>query len=247
MYGISHILPDSETGDLMRLGMLLDPRDRYLNVQYAAYLAKMGDFKKCDHVYQKFVARNYGLFYMVENQEQSVLLNWAMFDGKAKSSIMSDEPLTESNYFALVRVPQFAILCQIMRYMEEQRWDIQDLFYVASSVQQKPTYIKMSKDYFKFLLRRDVAKKVVARFDQMMDSFKEKKLSDAEVEMFTKFYKEKFAVHTKFDNEYQRPEFEDFFCVKLIQSLGNEKPEIPAQIRNFLKTMSGLGTKSKYL
>jgi len=65
--GVQQYLEPLDKLELSRLTMMLDPRDRCLNIAYVTQLAKLGNFKKALHVYQKFVARYEGLLYIIEN------------------------------------------------------------------------------------------------------------------------------------------------------------------------------------
>ena len=68
--------------EMCRLATYFDLRDRFLCNWYCRCLAKNGMVVKCLDQYYKFVAKNNGLLYLIDNQDIQILIDLIFCDFK---------------------------------------------------------------------------------------------------------------------------------------------------------------------
>ncbi|CAL6026472.1 Conserved_hypothetical protein [Hexamita inflata] len=238
---LENIATDKKKIQLARLAMLLDPRDRFLNVTYARELAATGDIKKSMSVYQKFVARNNAMLSMIDNQEMNIACAFALHETSEGETSLLNEQVTAENRMHTFKIAQLAVLMELMKVFEEQRWDVADQFYQVNLRQQRATYIKTCHNFNKMLIQRPIVNKLVRKLETLVKEFKGAEYSEEYAKKYDELYNTMFTQHCKFDGEYKRLKEDDFFCGNFLKNLKNEKPEMPKRVAAFLKKSEEFG------
>ncbi|KAH0576955.1 hypothetical protein SS50377_20301 [Spironucleus salmonicida] len=212
--------------EALKLAILLDPRDRFLNVLLSKKQAKYGFQTDSVLTYQRFVARTNALLNLFEIQDQNCLLELAVSPGKqcilevanavldyedgAKNSEkvtnprqpliqhqFSDEENSLIIHNNITNLPlQLKCIVELILVFHEQQQDIRELFLVSLSKYQVDTYMQLLDGYSKDLLKQKNVQLVLSAFQDVLEKIQA--IPNDELQKFVDVYE------PLFDNLHQK-------------------------------------------